>query len=107
MIRMAITLALLIMVSHTSIFPGHIFRGHPIADETKTKTSNVTLPTFVGRRRSHLKHLSSNGNWLIPIDSAENISGYKICLCCSKQVLHVVKLYMNKYKGYVMDLRVK
>ena len=43
----AITLALLIMVSHTSIFPGHIFRGHPIADETKTKISNSTHSVYI------------------------------------------------------------
>ena len=90
MIRMAITLALLIMVSHTSIFPGHIFRGHPIADETKTKISNSTLSTFADRRRSHLKHLSSNGNWLIPIDSADNI--FQIHIENLNLRCHIVKL---------------
>ena len=64
------------MVSHTSIFPGHIFRGHPIADETKTKISNSTLSTFADRRRSHLEDLSSNGNWLIPIESPIQLTIY-------------------------------
>ena len=50
----------------------------------------LTLSTFADRRRSHLKHLSSNGNWLIPIDSADNI--FQIHIENLNLRCHIVKL---------------